>query len=696
MLIVSIHDADLMAERQVSSSDGQVEIITPQKNGNWAWVHFTHANGPIQLSVDPTPFKSEIFESGEALEASSRSMSWLIRAPGQRIFLNAPEGSDTHFRCFGATLPDPLNTLIALEDNQIIKAVVSVLSKLCRHLPLNDDVFAKLDQDTRFEILRGCAAVARRLGFFETEAQLLSRATEIRKSPNQLRLLSFAYANAQNYRSAIIAAEAALEAKPDLANGPFQDHIAELRAYCDVVDELRRMPRPTSRKTAVHRKIAYCLHNARNYAHGGYAMRSHSLAAAITNAGRPLAAFARPGFPSDGALPDEMPSGQQLIDGIPYHFENGFGRRGRTFGYIAEAAAYFEQAFAANQIGIVHAATNFWTALPAALAANRAGLPFVYEVRSFWAITREARQPGFATTPQAARDNALEAIVLALADQVMTLNNQMRDHLIGMGADNARITIIPNCVEADRFTPASPDSALMHEYGVEPGDVVIGYMGAMLHYEGLDLLIEAAAPLIRNNQHIKLILVGADPKNTNDPQSIEQGLRRQIDQLDLGNAIRLVDRVSPDMAQRLYGLFDICAYPRRALAVSELVSPLKPLEAMAAGKTVIGSNVGGLQDMIEDDRTGLLFDKDDATDLRAALERVISDPALRERLGNSARAFVKAERSWTEAARRVEDVYQRAESEIGIDHDTLSNLLTKYFDTPTVHNNSFYRRNASV
>ncbi len=687
---VKVHDADCMAQKQLSAIGRRVTLFRPQPVMVWVVAIAEEKGRPLSLAS-----VSDFAGIRTPNKTNCGIVTWIFRASGSPVYLeNLEDGISVE--CFVGTLPEPPITLSEQSDHGIVSALCDVLEHLCGGQAFDNTEANGLDPAQAFDLFRGCAAIARRLGLFSSEAQLLAKALDIRPSTNLTRLLSYAAAHAQNYALAITTAETALKNNPRLAEGPFQDHIAELRAYCDVVDELRRMPRPTSRKTAEHRKTAYCLHNARNYAHGGYAMRSHSLAAAITKAGRPLAAFARPGFPSDGALPDEMPSGQQLIDGIPYHFENGFGRRGRTFGYIAEAAAYFEQAFAANQIGIVHAATNFWTALPAALAANRAGLPFVYEVRSFWAITREARQPGFATTPQAARDNALEAIVLALADQVMTLNYQMRDHLIGRGVDNARITIIPNCVEADRFTPASPDSALMREYGVAQGDVVIGYMGAMLHYEGLDLLIEAAAPLIRNNRHIKLILVGADPKNTNDPQSIEQGLRRQIDQLDLGHAIRLVDRVSPDMAQRLYGLFDICAYPRRALAVSELVSPLKPLEAMAAGKTVIGSNVGGLQDMIEDDSTGLLFDKDDATDLRAALERVISSPALRERLGNGARAFVKAERSWTEAALRVEDVYRRAESKVGIDHDTLSNLLTKYFVTPAVHNNSFYRRNASV
>ncbi|WP_299323360.1 glycosyltransferase family 4 protein [Parasphingopyxis sp.] len=672
--MVKLHDADRMSRRDIAVQDGAITICGPRKG--WMWVTVI-ANGADDLSLTPDPGSMDFRRT---LADGRHIWTWLVEASNTPVRLDGLHGENDTTCLFG-TLPDPLDEWVTgseAERHALAEMLGDISSETRPAQPRSD----ALSDTHNFDLARGGAAVARSLGFAEIQVDLLNAALAIRQSTNLTRLLSYAKANAYDYTGAIAAAKTALAAKPDLADGPFRAHLEELLAYCDLAGELRDIAAKRPRTPARGTTIAYCLHNAQPHAQGGYAMRSHALASAIVETGQPLIAFARPGFPSDGeASPDGTPDTEQ-VDEVRYRFENGFGRRGRAYGYIADAADYFEKTFAANEIGLVHAATNFWTGLPAAIAACRLGLPFVYEVRSFWSITRDARELGFSESLQGQRDDALETMVLAMADQVLTLNEAMRDRLVEMGVDADRITLAPNCVDADLFAPHAPDADLAAQFGVGPNDIVIGYMGAMLGYEGIDLLVDAAAPLIQDDERIRLLIVGADAAKRTQAGAIEYDLERQIERLSMAEHIRLVDRVPPETARNLYTLFDICAYPRRPLEVCELVSPLKPLEAMAMRKTVIGSSVRALQDVIDHERTGLIFDKGDVESLRAVLHRAIGDETLRARLGEAARDFVRTERNWAQIAEQVGTVYRQAEGEDARTAEKLRKLVDTHFDAP--------------
>lgn len=671
---VNINDANQMVRHRVTISDGQLKL--PNSSAGWAWVTLIVALPGQGLSIasDPNPEQIHHVEI-----PGSRTQIWIFEAQNSPVFINGiSEG--TGLECYFGDLPAPLADLMSKNAAAAARLVAELLGVLCLDQPL-DTVPDNIAQHPEgFDLMRGGAAVARRLGLFRSEVILLEQALNIRASANVMRLLSYAHANAQNYPSAIEAAQSALTAKPELARGAFQDHLDELHAFSVLADEMQALAQSRLRHRAVGGKVAYCLHSARPFGHGGYAMRSHGLSKAVLDHGRDVTMFARPGFPSDGSDPGATPQGEHVVDGVSYFFENQFGRRGRAYGYIRDAADYFEKSFSAHDIGIVHAATNFWTALPAGIAAFRLGLPFVYEIRSFWTITREARIENFAQSPQGIRDEGLESIALSMADEVITLNTQMRDKLIAMAVPAEQITIVPNSVDPATYRPGSSDQEMSARFQLEQDDIVVGYMGAMLDYEGIDLLVEAVGPIIASNPRIKVLLVGANSTLRADPSSVEHRLAKQIEHHDLGENIQLVDRVSAETARDLYQLFDICVYPRRALEVCELVSPLKPLEAMAAGKTVVGSDVGGLSGMLRHEQTGLVFAKENVSALQAALRRVIENPELREQLANGAQDFVRSERRWDLAAAQVDELYQRVEQSRSFQPTQLLENIASHFD----------------
>ncbi len=392
----------------------------------------------------------------------------------------------------------------------------------------------------------------------------------------------------------------------------------------------------------------------------GYAHRAQALARAMPIRGQPVVCATRPGFPRDlsGTLadPDAADAARAEVDSVTYHRLDAPRRdRESLRGYLDGAAAAWAPVIAQYRPRAVMAASNHVTALPALLAARRAGLPFIYEVRGFWELTRAARDPHYAQSLQYRNAQALECLVAAQADVVFTLNTPMADELARRGVPPARIRLLPNACDAEVFAPRPRDGALAARLGLAAGTPVIGYVGSFTQYEGLDDLLRACGRLLRGGADFHLLLVGDELVYTAHQPRLVPRLRRIIAEEGLEAHVTMPGRVPAAEVPRWYSLIDIAPFPRKPQSVTELVSPLKPLEAMAMGKLVIASDVGALADMVADGRTGLLFAKGDADALADALQHALADPARRARIGRDARAWVAAERGWDGMADRVRD-----------------------------------------
>ena len=291
------------------------------------------------------------------------------------------------------------------------------------------------------------------------------------------------------------------------------------------------------------------------------------------------------------------------------------------------------------------------TGFPALIAARRCGVPFIYEARGFWEITRASREPAFRRSQQFRGMARLEAVCAREADAAITLTTAMKDELIARGVEEAQITLVHNSVDAARFLPQARDEALAERLGIPAGVPVIGYIGSHVIYEGLDDLIAACARLRAKGIDFRLLLVG-DGKETPD-------LIYRAEKAGLGEAFIAPGRVPHEEVESYYSLVDIAPFPRKPWEVCEVVSPLKPFEAMAMEKAVLVSNVRALAEIVEHEERGLQFAKGSVQSLADALERLILDPALRARLGSEARRWVLENRTWDVAGARVADVYRK-------------------------------------
>jgi glycosyltransferase involved in cell wall biosynthesis len=177
---------------------------------------------------------------------------------------------------------------------------------------------------------------------------------------------------------------------------------------------------------------------------------------------------------------------------------------------------------------------------------------------------------------------------------------------------------------------------------------VFGYIGSFSHYENLPFLVGAAPELLRRFPDGRLLLVGGGRD--------ESALRRAAE--SAGPGVILTGRIPQAEVRDIYTLLDVLVLPRRRIRLTELVTPLKPLEAMAMRKPVLASDIGGHAELIRDGETGLLFRAEDREALVAEAVRLGEEPALRRRLGETGRRFVESERTWDRVVARYLDVYE--------------------------------------
>lgn len=299
---------------------------------------------------------------------------------------------------------------------------------------------------------------------------------------------------------------------------------------------------------------------------------------------------------------------------------------------------------------LLHAHSPALCGMAALIAGKRLHIPVVYEIRAFWEDAAVSNGTGREGTIKYRLTRALENRVVADADAVVTICQGLKDDLIqrGFGAD--KISLSPNGVDLALFgeVPA-PDPSLRAELGLGNGPVV-GFIGSFYDYEGLDDMIAAMPHLLARVPDARLLVVGGGP--------MEGALKTQAEASPAASAIRFVGRVPHSEVERYYALIDVMAYPRKRSRLTDLVTPLKPLEAMAQDKLVAASNVGGHRELITDGVNGTLFAPDDPAALAAALADLLGQPGRWPALRAAGHRHVADNHDWGRNVHRYHVVYQ--------------------------------------
>ena len=417
-----------------------------------------------------------------------------------------------------------------------------------------------------------------------------------------------------------------------------------------------------SKTTPVGNKVIYHASQSMPHTSSGYAIRTHGLTSSLNSKGYGVEVFLRNGYPLDRS---DFKGGDvnhtEEVENVSYHFSHvnpddstlinyqeiyNFNKLNE---YQNQAIDYLISNAQKTRPIAIHSASNFVVGLAGARAAKALGIPSIYEIRGFWHLTQSTKREGYEGSDHYNLSERFEIQTAKESDYVFTITNALKDILIENGVDESKISVLPNAVDSSKFDIIPKETELEKELGFE-GKVVIGYIGSFVKYEGLDLLLEACSILKEKHGDIfRLLLVG-------DGDTM-QLLRRTARFLQLEDQVVFTGRVSHDEVQKYYSLIDIAPLPRKGLRVCELVSPLKPFEAMGSGKVLVTSSVQALAEIVQDGVTGLVFEKDNSQDLADKLEIVLLDEKLRSEMGVNANKWVKENHSWEVISERVTKIY---------------------------------------
>jgi len=345
------------------------------------------------------------------------------------------------------------------------------------------------------------------------------------------------------------------------------------------------------------------------------------------------------------------PAPQETIDGLTFYRTPSADGAGLVT-QMQLTAKRLREVIHATQPDLIHAHSPVLNALPSLWVGHQLKLPVVYEMRASW---EDAAVDHGTTVEGSVRyrlSRALETFALRRADQITTICEGLRSDIAMRGIPPDRITVIPNAVDAATFQFGNAaDPQLRHALGLDDA-TVIGFAGSFYGYEGLHLLLEAAQRMLPRHPDLRVLLVGGGPQ--------ENKLKAQAAAAGLQDHVIFTGRVPHADVQRYYELIDVLAYPRLPIRLTELVTPLKPLEAMAQGRMFVASDVGGHRELVRHGETGFLFPAGDAAALEKALEDVLAQRTLWPQIRQQARRFVESERTWAGSVARYRDVYQRA------------------------------------
>ena len=404
------------------------------------------------------------------------------------------------------------------------------------------------------------------------------------------------------------------------------------------------------------KNIMYHVNQSLPHHSSGYAIRTQSLLKSLKSKNWNVSAYARVGYPNDryDYIGSKIVDSYSTVDGIDYYFTPS---RTKSIGKL-DIKQYQKENIKliikqAKEFGpsIIHCASNYSCGLAGTAAAKILGLPSIYEMRGLWHVTRTAKQPEYDESNHYRMIEGLEIQAAKNASHVLAITEGVKGVLLKNGIEEEKITLLPNAVDVDKFTPRERNEKIEQKFGLN-GMTTIGYIGSFTDYEGLDYLLKAGAAL--NEKHkgkFKILMIGDGV--------VLDSLKNLSRELKLDNVVHFTGRIEHNDVLDYYSVIDVAVYPRKGTKVCEIVSPLKPLEAMAMEKTVIASNVKALSEMVKNNETGLLHEKDNIDDLTKLLEKCLKDKKLTKSLGINARKWVTKNRNWDTVSEKVSNLYKK-------------------------------------
>ncbi len=396
---------------------------------------------------------------------------------------------------------------------------------------------------------------------------------------------------------------------------------------------LPRLPGPPRPIDPTDGVVLHLLKESVPYLTNGFTMRSRYNLRAQQGAGLHPVVVTNLGFPR--SLGIARVRAEEDIDGIAHH-RLDLGpeyQTERPFDLVLRDQAWLTARLARSIAPmVIHASSGhrgYETALVGLALRDHIQRPLVYEVRSFFESTWSADAEWNERGEQYQRRFDTESRAMAAADHVITIAEAMRADIVARGVDPDRVTVIPNGVDAEAFTPEAPDPALRQRYGLDDR-FTFGYVSNLDHpRENQELLVQATARLRARGRSVACLIVGDGKRR--------QEIEREAARAGVAQDVIFTGRVPHDEVRAHYALLDAFVVPRRDERAARAVTPLKPYEAMAMERPLVVADLPALMEIAEPDERGIAFRTGDADALATAIERLVDDPALAGRIGRAGR-----------------------------------------------------------
>ncbi|MEU3979033.1 glycosyltransferase [Streptomyces sp. NPDC026672] len=412
-----------------------------------------------------------------------------------------------------------------------------------------------------------------------------------------------------------------------------------------------RVPVPVGRAVRpVPGRVLHLVTNSLPFKHAGYTVRTQRLAEAQRAAGLDAHVVTRVGFPvAQGVLDARM---RQVVGGVPQHrllpWWLPYGQ-GPALARNAELAGRLVERL---RPAVLHAATDHGNGRVALALRAAYGLPVVYEVRGFLEDTWLTQAPGRSSRHDVYRlRRELETRCMREADLVLTLGAAMKAEIVSRGVPGERVLVVPNAVDEAFLAPLPDGAPVRARLGIAPEEFVVGTVSSLTPHEGIGTLLHAGAELRRRGIPLRLLIVGDGPER---PELVRLAAR-----LGLGDGAALFPgRVPHHQVREFHAVLDVFAVPRTDERVCHLVTPLKPVEAMASGLAVVSSDLTAMRELIEPEVNGRLILHESPFVWADGLEKLLYSQKRRLEWGAAARALVARERTWDRVAARTREAYR--------------------------------------
>lgn len=412
------------------------------------------------------------------------------------------------------------------------------------------------------------------------------------------------------------------------------------------------IPPIVDRRSFAGNRIMYVCHTSFPHHNNGYAVRTHNVALAIKELGHDIECVSRPGYPWDRKDALDVNQAEEIseIDGLKYYrYQSTNVSTLPLDEYVEQAATTLYQHIIDRKISVVMAASNYVNAMPALIAARRANVKFIYDVRGLWEYSYCSKIKNWEHSERFQLARRLETQLCNTADGVIAISTALKQKLVSRGVDAEKITIALNAASTNVKAIQPDKETIRRSLNIPATATVLGYIGSIEKYEGLQVLAKAIAELIEESHEIYFLIVG-DGHYASELHEI-------CCQLGIISNTRFTGRLPKDSACQHYGAIDICVYPRLADKVCEMVPPLKPLEAILHNVPIVASDIPPIVELLGNSKNALFIQPNNPTDLIEKLLTLFHTDKLQLSQSEEAYNFATSQRTWKKSGNQYTSTF---------------------------------------